>query len=62
LSLLEAPWAQQFVGPEKVVGILVASQALLIDANLAAMGVEIGSNYTVSGVLDDGHCPAFENL
>jgi hypothetical protein len=61
-SLLQVPWAQRLIGPDKVVGILVASQAFLMDAHLEAVGVEIGSNYVVAGAMDGGCCPEFENL
>jgi hypothetical protein len=61
-SLLQVPWAQQLVGPDKVVGILVASQAFMADAHLQAVGIEIGSNYVVAGAMDGGRCPEFENL
>ena len=61
-SLLQVPLAQQLIGPEKVVGILVASQAFLMEAHLSAVGIEIGSNYVVGGAMDGGRCPEFENL
>jgi hypothetical protein len=61
-SLLQIAWAQQLIGPDKVVGILAARQAQLSDEHLKAVGVEIGSNYVVAGAEDDGRCPEFENL
>jgi hypothetical protein len=61
-SLLQVPWAQRLVGPDKVVGILVASQTFLIDAHLEAVGIDIGSNYVVAGAMDGGRCSEFENL
>jgi len=61
-SLLQIPWAQQLIGPDKVVGILVARQAQLSDAHLEAVGVKVGSNYVVTGAEDDGRCPEFEHL
>jgi hypothetical protein len=61
-SLLQVPLAQQLVGPDKVVGILVASNAFLTDAHLEAVGIEIGSNYVVGGAIDGGRCPEFEKL
>jgi hypothetical protein len=61
-SLLQVPWAQQLVGPDKVVGILAASRPFLSDAHLEAVGIEIGSNYVVGGAMDGGRCPEFENL
>ena len=61
-SLLQVPWAQQLIGPDKVVGILAARQAQLADEHLEAVGVQIGSNYVITGAEDDGRCPEFENL
>jgi Asp/Glu/hydantoin racemase len=61
-SLLQVPWAQQLVGPDRPVGILVASRAFLTEAHLAAVGIEIGSNYVVAGAMDEGRCPEFETL
>ena len=61
-SLLQVPWAQQLVGPDKLVGILVAEKMYLADAHLSAVNVEIGSNYVIAGAEDDYHCPEFEHL
>jgi hypothetical protein len=61
-SLLQVAWAQRLIGPDKVVGILAARQAQLADEHLEAVGVQIGSNYVITGAEDDGCCPEFENL
>ncbi len=61
-SLLQVPWAQQLVGPDKLVGILVAEKMYLTDAHLSAVDVKIGSNYVIAGAEDDYHCPEFEHL
>jgi len=61
-SLLQVPLAQQLIGPDKVVGILVAREAQLTDAHLRAVGIQPGSNYVVTGAEDDGRCPEFEHL
>jgi hypothetical protein len=61
-SLLQVPWAQQLIGPEKVVGLLAARKEQLTDRHLEAVGVRVGSNYAVAGAEDDGRCPEFENL
>ena len=61
-SLLQVAWAQQLIGPDKVVGILAARSAQLSDAHLESVGVQIGSNYVITGAEDDGRCPEFENL
>jgi hypothetical protein len=61
-SLLQVPLAQQLIGPERVVGILVAREAQLLPAHLEAVGIQPGSNYVVTGAEDDGRCPEFEHL
>jgi len=61
-SLLQVPLAQRLIGPDKVVGILVAREAQLLQAHLEAVGIQPGSNYIVTGAEDDGRCPEFEHL
>ena len=61
-SLLQVPFAQQLIGPEKVVGILAARKTQLTQAHLEAVGIRPGSNYVITGAEDDGRCPQFENL
>jgi len=61
-SLLQVPWAQQLVGPGKVVGVLAALKQYMTDAHLQAVGVQPGSNYVLGGAMDDGRCEEFENL
>jgi hypothetical protein len=61
-SLLQVRFAQQLIGPDQVVGILVARQKQLTEAHLEAVGVQLGSNYVVTGAEDDGRCPEFEHL
>ena len=61
-SLLQVPFAQQLIGPERVVGILAARQEQLLPAHLENVGIQPGSNYVLSGAEDDGQCPEFENL
>ena len=52
-SLLQVPFAQQLIGPDKVVGILVARQEQLRPEHLENVGVKPGSNYIVTGAEDD---------
>lgn len=59
-SLLQVPWAQQLIGPDKVVGVLVARETKLTSAHLEAVGIQPGSNYVVAGV--EGRCLEFEHL
>ena len=61
-SLLQVPFAQQLIGPQKVVGILVAERCYIGDAHLEAVGIQIGSNYVIAGAEDDYDCPEFEHL
>ncbi|MEJ2513301.1 MAG: aspartate/glutamate racemase family protein [Anaerolineales bacterium] len=61
-SLLQVPLAQQLIGPDKVVGILVAREKQLRPRHLEAVGIRLGSNYVITGAEDDGRCPEFENL
>ena len=61
-SLLQVPFAQQLIGPERVVGIMVARQEQLLPEHLEAVGIQLDSNYVITGAEDDGACPEFENL
>jgi hypothetical protein len=61
-SLLQVPLAQQLIGPDKVVGILMAQKNKLLPRHLEAVGIQPGTNYVVAGAMDNGHCPEFENL
>ena len=61
-SLLQAPWAQQLIGPDRVVGILAAQKAYLTPHHLEAVGVKPGSNYVVGDAMDDGQIEEFDNL
>jgi hypothetical protein len=61
-SLLQVPFAQQLIGPDRVVGILAAREEHMTQAHLEAVGVQIGSNYVLAGAEDNGECPEFEHL
>lgn len=61
-SLLQVPFAQQLIGPDKVVGILMARKAQLRDHHLQSVGIQVGSNYVIEGAEDNGRCTQFENL
>jgi hypothetical protein len=61
-SLLQVSFAQQLIGPDQVVGILVAREQQLTQAHLEAVGVRPASNYVVTGAEDEGRCPEFEHL
>jgi len=61
-SLLQVPLAQQLIGPDKVVGILVAREKQMTQAHLEAVGIRPGSNYVITGAEDNDRCPEFEHL
>ncbi len=61
-SLLQVPLAQQLIGPDRVVGVLISELAALTDAHLQGVGIQPGSNYVLTGAEDDGRCPELEQL
>ncbi|NOZ70733.1 MAG: aspartate/glutamate racemase family protein [Chloroflexi bacterium] len=61
-SLLQVPFAQQLIGPKRVVGIMAARKQFMSDAHLEAVGIQIGSNYVLAGAEDEYSNPQFENL
>jgi hypothetical protein len=61
-SLLQVPLAQQLIGPQQVVGILMADRHYLTDRHLESAGVHLGSNYVVGGAMDDRECEEFDHL
>lgn len=61
-SLLQVSWAQQLIGPDREVGILVTEVEFLTDHHLEAVGVRPGSNYVVHDVLGIGRGEEFMHL
>ena len=61
-SLLQVPLAQQVVGANRMVGILMANAQHLSDHHLESVGIRIGSNYVIGGAMDDGRCEEFDHL
>ncbi|HOG46044.1 MAG TPA: aspartate/glutamate racemase family protein [Anaerolineae bacterium] len=61
-SLLQVPMAQQLVGPERVVGILMANAHYLTPQHLEAVGIAPGSNYVVGDAMSAGTCREFDHL
>ena len=61
-SLLQVPWAQQIISPNKIVGILVAVKDAITEAHLEAVGIQSGSNYVIAGAMESGQCSEFINL
>lgn len=46
-SMLQVPWAQTLIGPNRTVGILTGAKEALEDRHLEAVGVSLSSNYEV---------------
>jgi hypothetical protein len=61
-SLLQVPLAQQLIGPERVVGILMADATYLTPRHLEAVGIQPGSNYVVGGAMEGRRCAEFDHL
>ncbi len=61
-SLLQAPLAQQLIGPEQAVGILMANARYLTDRHLEAVGVRLGSNYVIGDAMSGRQCEEFDHL
>jgi len=63
-SLLQVSWAQQVIGPQRVVGVLLALREQLTPGHLDAVGVASGTNYVLHepGAVASGRCRQFENL
>ncbi len=67
-SLLQVPFAQQLLGPDKVVGVLMANCAYLTEQHLQAVGIQTGApgNQTAGvvfgGALEGLRCPEFDHL
>ena len=59
-SLLQVPPAQQLIGPDKVVGILLARKDRLLPAHLQSVGIQLDSNYVIAGA--ESRCPEFQHL
>lgn len=61
-SLLQVPLAQQIVGPERVVGILMANAHYLTDCHLESVGIRLGTNYVIGDAMSDLRCKEFDHL
>lgn len=61
-SLLQVPWAQALVGPDRVVGVLVADARYVEDRHLEAAGVRLGSNYVLGGAMETLETEEFDHL
>jgi len=61
-SLLQVPFIQNTIGPNKDVGILCYQHQFLSDAHLESVGITPGSNYIVKGASDDYQCTELDKL
>lgn len=61
-SLLQIPLAQQLIGPDRVVGILMAHDEFLTERHLTSVGVQLGANYVVGDAMAGMHCVEFDHL
>jgi hypothetical protein len=61
-SLLQVPLAQQAIGPDRLVGILMANSRYVVEKHLVAVGIQPGSNYILGGAMDEGECQEFDHL
>lgn len=60
-SLLQVPFIQQVIGPNKNVGIMCAKKRFLTDTHLKNVGIIPGSNYIIDGA-DQYNVVEFDNL
>jgi hypothetical protein len=61
-SLLQVPFIQQLIGPEKTVGIVCAQKRFLTDDHLRNVGIDLSSNFIIAGTQDEYGCPEFDKL
>lgn len=61
-SLLQVPFIQQVIGPEKAVGIVCAQKRFLTDTHLENVGIDLNSRFIVAGAQDEYGCPEFDHL
>jgi hypothetical protein len=61
-SLLQVPLAQQLIGPEKVVGILMANSKYVTERHLRSVGIHPGTNYVIGGAMNEMRCQEFDHL
>ena len=61
-SLLQVPFIQQVIGPEKYVGIVCAQKRFLTGTHLENVGIDPDSNVLIAGAQDEYYCAEFDNL
>ncbi len=61
-SLLQVPFIQQVIGPEKYVGIVCAQKRFLTKTHLRNVGIDPDSHILMAGAQDEYYCTEFDNL
>jgi hypothetical protein len=61
-SLLQVPLAQQVVGADQVVGILLANAKYLTERHLLSVGIQPRTNYILGGAMEGLQCQEFDHL
>jgi hypothetical protein len=61
-SLLQVPFAQQLIGPERVVGIMAANAHYLTNRHLESVGIRPGTNYVIGDTMSGLRCEEFDHL
>jgi len=61
-SLLQVPFIQQVIGPEKYVGIVCAQKRFLTQTHLRNVGIDPDSRILIAGAQDEYYCTEFDNL
>ncbi|MEJ2025648.1 MAG: aspartate/glutamate racemase family protein, partial [Deltaproteobacteria bacterium] len=61
-SLLQVPFIQQIIGPQKYVGIVCAQKRFLTRKHLENVGIDPDSRVLIAGAQDEYYCTEFDNL
>lgn len=61
-SLLQVPFIQRLIGPEKAVGIICAQKRFMTDQHLLNVDINLNSNFYLAGAQDEYGCPQFDTL
>lgn len=61
-SLLQVPFIQKLIGPNKAVGIICAQKRFLTDQHLLNVDIDLNSNFYLAGAQDEYGCPQFDTL
>lgn len=61
-SLLQVPFIQQLIGPDRSVGVICAQKRFLTGTHLENVGIDVNSNIIIAGAQDEYGCPQFDML